>query len=60
MTENQNLTLELSISDCTIIKNLLFEVLPEQLEEGTADEVMLQRLQSLKNLRTALEGVIGQ
>ena len=60
MTENQNLTLELSISDCTIIKNLLSELLPEQLEEGTADEVMLQRFQSLKNLRTALEGVIGQ
>ena len=60
MTENQNLTIELSTSDCTIIKNLLSELLPEQLEEGTADEVMLQRFQSLKNLRTALEGVIGQ
>ena len=60
MTENQNLTIELSTSDCTIIKNLLSEVLPEQLEEGTTDEVMLQRFQSLKNLRTALEGVIAQ
>ncbi|MAR98073.1 MAG: hypothetical protein CMP80_02900 [Formosa sp.] len=60
MTENQNLTIELSTSDCTIIKNLLSEVLPEQLEEGTTDEVMLQRFQSLKNLRTALEGAIAQ
>ena len=60
MTENQNLTIELSTSDCTIIKNLLSEVLPEQLEEGTADEVMLERFQALKNLRLKLEGVIAQ
>ena len=60
MTENQNLTIELSTSDCTIIKNLLSEVLPEQLEESNVDEVILQRFESLKNLRTVLEGAIGQ
>ena len=61
MTENQNLTIELSNSDCVIIKDLLSELaLPEELEEGTADEVMLERLQALKNLRLKIEGAIAQ
>jgi hypothetical protein len=57
---SEKITIELSTSDCTIIKNLLSEVLPEQLEESNVDEVMIQRFKSLKNLRTALEGAIGQ
>ena len=60
MTENQNLTIELSNSDCVIIKDLLSEALPEELAEGTADEVMLERLQALKNLRLKIEGAIAQ
>jgi len=57
---SEKITLELSTSDCVIIKDLLSEVLPEQLEESNVDEVMIQRFKSLKNLRTALEGAIGQ
>ena len=57
---SEKITLELSTSDCVIIKNLLNESLPEEMEEGTSDDTIKDRYQSLKNLRTAIEGAMEQ
>tara|TARA_B100000902_G_scaffold216055_1_gene205460 strand:+ start:201 stop:377 length:177 start_codon:yes stop_codon:yes gene_type:complete len=57
---SEKITLELSTSDCVIIKNLLNESLPEEMEEGTSDDTINDRYQSLKNLRTAIEGAMEQ
>ncbi len=57
---SEKITLELSTSDCVIIKNLLNESLPEEMEEGTSDDTIKERYQSLKNLRTAIEGAMEQ
>ncbi len=57
---SEKITLELSTSDCVIIKNLLNESLPEEMEEGTSDDTIKERYQSLKNLRTAIEGAMKQ
>jgi hypothetical protein len=59
-TMSEKITLELSTSDCVIIKNLLNESLPEEMEEGTSDDTIKDRYQSLKNLRTAIEGAMEQ
>ena len=57
---SEKITLELSTSDCVIIKNLLNESLPEEMEEGTSDDTIKERYQSLKNLRTAIEGAMEE
>jgi|TARA_R100001509_G_scaffold137104_1_gene91020 hypothetical protein len=57
---SEKITIELSNSDCVIIKDLLSEALPEELEEGNSDDVIKNRYQSLKNLRTAIEGAMEE